>query len=254
MRFTFTFNISCFLCFILNLQSIDFLFRLIYMSLKKALIIFWIFLTIFSLSLNLNFYYQLNKNKFTKNNFFQAKVIKVIDGDTFDINGERVRLYEIDAPEYPQGCLGIDAKNRLTDLIDNQIIKYQEISKDNFGRILAYVYFKDIFINELIIEEGLAVYAKGKTITEKSLTLEKIQEKAKITKRGIWSNYCQTQKPGCLIKGNYRESDNTRLYHTPDCYNYEKITIRPNSSDRWFCTEKEAQKAGFTKSKDCPKK
>ncbi len=138
-------------------------------------------------------------------------------------------------------------------MINNQEINYQKISKDKFGRILAYVYFKDVFINELMIDEGLATYIKGKITTEKSLSLEKTQEKAKTTKRGIWSSYCQTQKPGCLIKGNYREADNTRLYHTPNYYNYDKITIRPNSSDRWFCTEEEAQRAGFIKSKDCPK-
>ena len=39
------------------------------------------------------------------------KVIRVLDGDTFDTSdGERFRIYQIDAPEYPKGCLGIDAK------------------------------------------------------------------------------------------------------------------------------------------------
>lgn len=180
-------------------------------------------------------------------------VTKVIDGDTFDTDtGDRIRLYEIDAPENPAGCMGENAKQRLEDLILNSNLLIEPFGKDNFGRILAYVYRDDLFINEILAEEGLAYYRKGKSQTSRSLDLEKTQEKAKMAARGVWSNLCQTKKDGCIIKGNYRSADSTRIYHTPDCYNYEKITIRPGASDRWFCSEEEASKAGFRKSLDCP--
>ncbi len=181
------------------------------------------------------------------------KVTRVIDGDTFDAdNSERYRLYEIDAPEYPKGCLGEEAKNRLENLILNKTMAIKSLRKDNFGRILALVYGDNLLINEVLVEEGYAYFVKDKTIVATSLTIEKAQEKAKLTHRGVWSDLCQTKRDNCLIKGNYRSADNTRLYHTSDCYNYDKITVKPGTSDRWFCTEKEAKDAGFRKSLDCP--
>ena len=132
-------------------------------------------------------------------------------------------------------------------------VNYKKITKDNFGRIVAYVNVDKLLINEILAEEGLAVYTKGKNLTENSIMIERAQEKAELAERGIWSSLCQTKKEGCLIKGNYREADNTRIYHMPNCYNYEKTTIRPGTSDKWFCTEEEATTTGFVKSKDCPK-
>src|SRR3989338_7758343 len=50
---------------------------------------------------------------------FQSKIIRVIDGDTFDLeNGERIRLALINAPEYPKDCMGVDAKVIFTKFFD----------------------------------------------------------------------------------------------------------------------------------------
>ena len=183
-----------------------------------------------------------------------VKVIRVIDGDTFDTStGERIRIYEIDAPELPKGCLGEDAKTRLQDLILNKNVGIEKITKDNFGRTVALVYLDKMSINEIMVEEGMAYYYKSKQITDDSLIIEKAENKARIVGRGVWSSLCQTEKDGCTIKGNYRSADNTRIYHTSDCYNYNKITIKPGTTDRWFCTEEEAKLAGFKKSQDCPR-
>lgn len=208
-----------------------------------------------SVILNIRLYSFIQKQKVPfPNGLINSKVERVIDGDTFDTDtDERIRLYEIDAPEYPIGCLATDAKDRLEGLILGKDINYQKVGKDNFGRILAYVFSGDLLINEIIVEEGLAYFTKGKTQTSYSFQIENDEKKAKLASRGVWSALCQTKKEGCMIKGNYRPADNTRIYHTPDCYNYAKITIKPGTSDRWFCTEKEATKAGFVKSKDCPK-
>ncbi|MBI4226149.1 thermonuclease family protein [Candidatus Roizmanbacteria bacterium] len=218
-------------------------------------IIFFVSLLLF-LSAGLNIYFIKKTIPFGKksNQLESFKAVKVIDGDTFDTDGgDRIRLSEIDAPEYPEGCMGEDAKERLEGLILNSTISIDKIGTDNFGRTLAYVYRDQLFINEVLTEEGLAYFRKGKVITASSLMIEKAQDKAMLTARGVWSSLCQTKKQGCVIKGNYRSADNTRLYHTPDCYNYDKITIRPGTSDRWFCREEEASKAGFIKSLDCPK-
>ncbi|PIX68851.1 hypothetical protein COZ40_01060 [Candidatus Roizmanbacteria bacterium CG_4_10_14_3_um_filter_39_13] len=181
-------------------------------------------------------------------------VQRIIDGDTFDIeNGERVRLYGINAPEYPKGCMSGDAKNRLETLILNRNVGIKQVAKDNFGRLVSLVYLDNLFINEVLVEEGFAYFEKSKPETESALTLERAGAKAKQTGRGVWSSLCETKQEGCTIKGNYRSADTSRIYHTPDCYNYDRITVKPGTTDRWFCTEKEAQVAGFRKSLDCPK-
>lgn len=207
------------------------------------------------ISLGLNFYFLRKSYPLTKtvSNIKLVTVAKVFDGDTFDTQeNERIRIFEIDAPEYPKGCLSIESKVRLEDLILNKKVEIESIKKDNFGRTLAYVYLDKLLINELITEEGFAYYFKDKNLNTYSLAIEKAETKAKLSGRGVWSSLCSSKKKDCLIKGNYRAADTTRIYHTPDCYNYDKITIKPGTSDRWFCTESEAKQAGFIKSKDCP--
>lgn len=219
-------------------------------SLYLLLIVF-----ILSLILNLFFISKQYKSFFLKKfNRVEVVVNKVIDGDTVDTSdGERLRLYEINAPEYPKDCLGVDAKTRMEDLVLNKKIQYEKFGRDNFGRILAYISVDNLLINEVMTEEGLAYFMKGKTVTENSLLIERSQDKAKLAGRGVWSSFCLTKKEGCIIKGNYRPADNTRIYHTSDCYNYDKITIKPGTTDRWFCSEEEAKNEGFRKSLDCPK-
>lgn len=220
----------------------------------KYLVILISLLLFLSASLNIYFFKKTTPSGRKSNQLESFKAVKIIDGDTFDTDDEdRIRLYEIDAPEYPEGCLGENAKERLENLILNSTISIDKIGRDNFGRTLAYVYRDQLFINEILSEEGLAYFTKGKVITVRSLEIEKAQDKAKLAARGVWSSLCQTKKEGCVIKGNYRSADNTRLYHTPDCYNYDRITIKPGTTDRWFCSEDEAIAAGFKKSQDCPK-
>jgi len=206
-----------------------------------------------SIALNIYFYMGGKVPTMSAKNLTEIRVTRVIDGDTIDVeSGERIRLYEIDAPEYPKECMGVDAKTRMEELVQDKKIFIQAFGKDNFGRVLAYVYFDRLLINQAITEEGLAYYIKGKTATENTLKIEQSESTAKLAGRGVWSSFCQTKKEGCLIKANYREADNSRIYHTPDCYNYKKITIKAGTSDRWFCNEEEAKVAGFRKSKDCP--
>ena len=127
-----------------------------------------IFILLTSLALNFFFLLKTKKpNRTTAANSVKSTVTRVIDGDTFATeNGTRIRLLDIDAPEFPKDCLGEDSKERLKNLIEGKKIQLETFGTDNFGRTLAYVYLDKLSINETMAEEGLAYFEKGKTMTE----------------------------------------------------------------------------------------
>ena len=74
----------------------------------------------------------------------EIRVVRVIDGDTFVIEGgERVRMIGINAPEL-KDPFGVESKTHLKKLIENKyvnLIKGDDTAdKDYFKRLLRYVY------------------------------------------------------------------------------------------------------------------
>jgi len=57
--------------------------------------------------------------------------------------------------------------------------------------------------------------------------------------------------PECNIKGNINRNTKAKFYHFPGCSTYSPAIVEKFNGDQWFCTEEEAQKAGFTKSGGC---
>ncbi len=110
---------------------------------------------------------------------YRAKVNRVVDGDTVDIDielgfdivltGQRVRIMGIDTPESRTSDkvekeFGLAAKNRLKELLGKTAILKTQIEKDGddakgkFGRILAdFVAPDGRMVTEIMIEEGHAV-------------------------------------------------------------------------------------------------
>lgn len=180
-----------------------------------------------------------------------GRVVRVIDGDTFDLEGEkRVRLAGAEAPEYPEGCLGTKAKERLEELVLGKEAVVEVIEEDNFGRQIGFIKVDEVFVDKVLVEEGLARVASGENPSFGAVLLA-AEDSARQAKRGIWSSLC-AGKEGCVIKGNVRRDRGTKVYHLPECYNYEKIVVNEREGDQWFCSEEEAKKAGFRKSEDCP--
>ena len=56
------------------------------------------------------------------------------------------------------------------------------------------------------------------------------------------------ENDACNIKGNVN-TRGERIYHVPGQRYYEKTVIAASHGERWFCSEAEARKAGWRKSK-----
>jgi micrococcal nuclease len=185
--------------------------------------------------------------------FIGQKVISVIDGDSFKItNDQTIRLASLDAPESDL-CGGKSAKTALTGMILGKRVILRDEKSDRFGRILALVYLPDgTLVNEYLVKYGFA-----QTTTEagdENPRVKAANDYAREHRLGIFSEECSPSQPPnkkCLIKGNYNYHDRDNFYFTPDCRHYEKVLVKKYQGDQWFCTEKEAQKAGFTKSPSC---
>lgn len=207
--------------------------------LHKIGIFFLILVAVTSLIINL-----LQVKQRTDNN----QVIRVVDGDSFDLkDGRRIRLLSIDAPERDR-CLYSEAGEKLRSLILNKKVKLKNIVTDDYGRILADVFVNDIHINKIMLLEGLTRF----TYTGQEYTnLKAINLNAKKLKIGIYSPLCRTTSidENCKIKAN--NNHGKKFYFTPQCRNYEQVIVDESFGDRWFCTEEKAIDAGFTKAKNC---
>ena len=98
-----------------------------------------------------------------------ASVIRVIDGDTVDVDLDgdetRIRLLNVDTPETkhpdePVQCLGLEASQFLEDLlpVGTEVeLDYDVEKEDSYGRTLAGLFHEDVLINAQIAAEGLGV-------------------------------------------------------------------------------------------------
>ncbi|HZG73825.1 MAG TPA: thermonuclease family protein [Chondromyces sp.] len=197
----------------------------------------------------------------------QGKVVYVVDGDTFDIqleNGkkERVRMTLVDTPETKHPRLGVQpfgpeassfTKNKLTGKDVSLELDVQE--RDQYGRILAYVWIGDELYNRTLIEKGLARVAVFPPNTRYVDDFQEVQNQAQKKKAGIWSieDYVtdrgyngqvkeetpSKKEDGCTIKGNI-SSSGEKIYHVPGGQFYE--VTKP---EEIFCSKEEAEAAGY---------
>jgi endonuclease YncB( thermonuclease family) len=199
-----------------------------------------------------------------------AAIPSVIDGDTLEIHGERIRLFGIDAPESKQQCAvngkhyrcGQVAANALDGLIARRSVTCTEKDQDRYGRSVAICYVGKMNINEWMVREGHAV-----AYTKYSNDYVLAEQDARVARRGIWSgqferpqNWRQQKRTGeipnpnaipvdrCSIKGNIN-SRRGRIYHLPGQRDYSKTRVNKNNGERWFCSEEEAMQAGWIKAK-----
>ena len=120
----------------------------------------------------------------------KSQNLKITDGDTIKINGEKIRFSGIDTPELKQTCLkegvknfcGKEAKQILIDKIaDNKISCIRE-GKDRYKRTLAECFVNDESLSSYLVRSGYAFayrkYSKKFIIDE---------DYARVNKLGMWS-------------------------------------------------------------------
>lgn len=89
------------------------------------------------------------------------RVSCVVDGDTFWLSGEKVRLEGIDAPEIEGACayernLAQRAKVRLSEILSNREIRLSRSGSDRYGRTLARAETPSGEAGAILVSEGLA--------------------------------------------------------------------------------------------------
>jgi endonuclease YncB( thermonuclease family) len=119
-----------------------------------------------------------------------AGTASVIDGDTIEIHGQRIRLYGIDAPESRQTCsdasghpyrCGQKAAIALSDRIGRAPVDCRQRDIDRYGRIVAICYKDGEDLNAWMVRQGWAV-----AYTRCSDAYVRAQAAAEAEHRGIW--------------------------------------------------------------------
>lgn len=181
------------------------------------------------------------------------KVIGIIDGDTLVLDGKvRLRLRSVDAPEL-DFCGGPEAKQELSlQVADRQVVIKEQII-DQMGRPMGLVYVDGKLVNKEILASGWGRFHSD--TTDERENLKSAYDKAREEKLGIWGSKCrQTENPDnpkCNIKGNIDDNSDRRNYYFPGCAQYDFTIVEKDMGESWFCSEKEAKDAGYTRSKTC---
>lgn len=205
----------------------------------------------------------------------------VIDGDTIEIHGQRVRFNGIDAPEGKQSCKDAKGKPyacgrvaaRALDefLAASKPTRCTFVEWDKYGRFVGNCARADgRSVQSWLVENGHALdwprYSHGAYAPQEA--------RARTAKLGVWRG--EFQKPwewraasggettateaapspsvsllgstGCKIKGNI-SSKGERIYHLPGQENYDRTRISERKGERWFCSEAEAAAAGWRRAK-----
>ena len=175
-----------------------------------------------------------------------SKVInvkEVIDGDTIVLqSGEHVRYIGIDTPEKDQPFYQ-QAKERNQKLVEGKEVRieFDVQRKDKYGRLLAYVYVGETFVNAELVRNGLAnLYTVPPNVKHSDYFL-KLQSEAKEKKLGIWS---EDKKP----EKNYLARKGSKRFHRPSC---TVILSAPQKDLIIFQTKGQALKQGYSPCKIC---
>ena len=184
----------------------------------------------------------------------------MVDADTWDVGGTRVRLHGIDAPELSQTCgdwkCGLWATAQVRKRYQGQQADCRAVDMGRYGRIVAKCMVKGEDVGQYQVAAGLAfAYRKYSTAYVR-------EERAAVAaNRGLhagpvdppWlyraGQVAEVGPNGCRIKGNI-SSSGKKIYHRPGQSAYGRTRISTSKGERWFCSAEEARRAGWRAAKN----
>ncbi len=139
----------------------------------------------------------------------RARVTRVIDGDTIELEGgQKVRYIGIDTPETkkprtPVQCFGQEAYTKNKELVEgHEVMLERDVSEtDRYGRLLRYVYLpkenknasgEAIFVNDYLVRQGYAFSSTYPPDVKYQESFLEAQQEAREASRGLWHS-CPTQ-------------------------------------------------------------
>ena len=120
----------------------------------------------------------------------KSSELKIIDGDTIHLNGEKIRFSGIDTPEIKQTCIknnevikcGIKDKELLIKVTENKKIDCVREGKDQYKRTLAECFVNELSLSSYLVKSGYAfAYRKY------SKNFISDEDFARAHNRGMWS-------------------------------------------------------------------
>ena len=123
-------------------------------------------------------------------NQVKSQDLRVIDGDTIHLNGEKIRFTGIDTPELKQTCLkegvinpcGVIAKEILIKKINDNKVECISNGKDQYRRTLAECFVNGESLSSYLVRSG---YGFAYRKYSKKFILD--EDYAKANKLGMWS-------------------------------------------------------------------
>jgi micrococcal nuclease len=201
---------------------------------------------------------------------------------------EKVRMLCVDTPETHHPRLGVQPFGpEASDFTKKTLYVGRKVQvelgigggRDKYGRLLAYIYVDGKMFNEMLLEKGLArvayIYAPNTKYVDEFYAIQKQAQQKGI---GIWSieNYAKEdgyhvdaakgsknssslnssrisyqnnqkddQESNLNCKGKIKGNVNSHIYHVPSGAFYDST----KDNIIWFCSEQDAEKAGYRKSK-----
>jgi len=126
-----------------------------------------------------------------------VRVSRIVDGDTIEVSlggdEEDVRYIGIDTPEtvapgQPVECFGHAASRFNTGLVEGQRVRlvFDRELRDQYGRLLAYVYVDGELVNAQLVRRGFARTLVFPPNTRHADLFARLQQHAADTGRGLW--------------------------------------------------------------------
>ncbi|MEL7100237.1 MAG: thermonuclease family protein [Pseudomonadota bacterium] len=187
--------------------------------------------------------------------------ILVIDADTIDVGGTRIRLHGIDAPEVDQTCrtehgvdyqCGVWARDKVRGAFQHRMARCTVVDTDRYGRQVATCDAGGADMGRTLVQQGWAfayrkysmaydLDEKGAAIRDAGLHALRVQSPAQF--RTARAKGRTPVDPACVIKGNI--SQHGRIFHVPGQAFYARTGINLSRGERWFCSADEARAAGW---------